>query len=180
MVASHGRTYDIPSLLPPPVPVATGYTKSHTRFNEQYGIWSRKVSNVKEEVSIKVFMGHVPPGKRIIKLIGVSNDAQGLSMCSHVNHRMWLKVSARLMRTSEETTFIDGATRFCKCHGCSTHADTMYQSRTQHSKVPIFMHPSLARPFSGLQNCAMQSGTSFASHVVVIPANLSSRLTKSS
>jgi hypothetical protein len=79
-VSSRGRTYDIPSLpprlAPGPVaaPVAAGYTRNHARYQEQHKVWSRRASGTKEEVSIKVFMGHVPPGKRNIKQIGVSND----------------------------------------------------------------------------------------------------------
>ena len=72
--------YNAPSLpLPPsPAPVAAGYTNNHTRYKEQFSIWSCKASGVKEEVSIKVFMGHIPSGKRNIKQIGVSDRTNSI------------------------------------------------------------------------------------------------------
>ena len=88
-VASRGRTYDNPSLpppplpLPPPAPIAAGYTKNHPQYNEQNKVWSRKAHGAKEEVSIKVIMGHVPPGKRNIRQIGVSNDTLEVCLCAH-------------------------------------------------------------------------------------------------
>jgi hypothetical protein len=56
----------MPSLspsLPPSLPIDVGYTKNHAQYKEQHNVWHHKSSRMKEEVSIKVFLGHVPSGK---------------------------------------------------------------------------------------------------------------------
>jgi len=110
---------------------------NHARFDEQSENWARKASavgNVKEVITIKVFIGQIKPSQKSITPIGVSTllqQRQCVFMHLHAHRRNALKASTISMYTSVATSSIGFATTRCGHLGLCGQGDTTCRFQVQ-------------------------------------------------